>query len=148
MAGRPRRDPHGARGERALILVDTSAWIEFLRGTGSPVHLRLRDLLQQDDPLGTTEVVVMEVLAGARDEAHLERLRRAVLGRCELVAGHGLADHEQAAAIYRRCRARGATVRRLIDCLIAAVAIRAGVPLLHADRDFDEIARHCDLRTA
>ena len=132
-----------------MILVDTSAWVEFLRGTGSPAHLRLREMLQGSEALATTEPIVMEVLAGARDEAHLERLRRAVLGRCELLDGHGLADYEEAAAIYRRCRSAGATIRQLDDCLIAAVALRAGVPLLHAeDHDFDQIARHCGLQTA
>jgi len=131
-----------------LILVDTSAWVEFLRATGSPTHVRLRDLLQGDQALATTEIVVMEVLAGARDPAHLDRLRRVVLGRCEVLAGRGLADYEEAAAIYRRCRGRGATIRRLNDCLIAAIAIRADVPLLHSDQDFDQIARHCRLRTA
>ncbi len=65
-----------------------------------------------------------------------------------MLAGHGLADYEEAAAIYRHCRSQGATVRRLNDCLIAAVAIRAGVPLLHADQDFDQIAQHCRLQTA
>jgi predicted nucleic acid-binding protein len=131
-----------------LILVDTSAWIEFLRATGSPAHHRLRDLLERDEALATTELVVMEVLAGARDQAHLDRLRRVVLGRCELLAGHGLADHEEASAIFRHCRGQGATIRRLNDCLIAAVAIRAGVPLLHVDQDFGQIARHCRLRLA
>lgn len=131
-----------------MILVDTSVWVEFLRATGSRAHLRLRELLQSDDALATTELVVMEVLAGARDQAHLERLRRTVLGRCEMLAGHGLADYEEAAAIYRHCRGQGAAVRRLADCLIAAVAIRADVPLLHADGDFEQIARHCPLRTA
>lgn len=131
-----------------MILVDTSAWIEFLRATGSPTHLRLRDLLQRDEALATTEAVIMEVLAGARDPAHLDRLRRVVLGRCQVLSGHGLADYEEAATIYRHCRGQGTTVRRLTDCLIAAVAIRAGVPLLHADQDFDRIARHCRLQTA
>jgi len=131
-----------------LTLVDTSAWVEFLRATGSSAHLRLRELLRGDDPLATTEVVVMEVLAGARDPAHLDRLRRVVLGRCQLLAGHGLADYEEAAVLYRHCRGQGATVSRLNDCLIAAVAIRAGVPLLHADEHFDRIARHCRLQMA
>jgi predicted nucleic acid-binding protein len=131
-----------------LILVDTSAWIEFLRGTGSPTHARLRDLIERGEPLATTEVIVMEVLAGAKDDVHLGRLRGAVLGRCRLLSGHGLADHEDAAAIYRNCRQQGATVRRLIDCLIAAVAIRARVPVLHADHDFEHIARYCQLRVA
>jgi predicted nucleic acid-binding protein len=86
----------------------------------------------------------MEVLAGGRDEGHAARLRR-LLSRCEFVPTEGLADFEQAAVIYRRCRRAGETVRALTDCLIAAIAVRAGVGVLHADRDFDVIARHCDL---
>ena len=55
-------------------------------------------------------------------------------------------DYEEAAALYRHCRRRGETVRNLMDCLIAAVAIRNGAPVLHADVDFDVLARHTDLR--
>jgi predicted nucleic acid-binding protein len=66
-----------------MILVDTSAWIEFLRATGSSTHYRVRDLLAQEEAPATPEVVVMEVLAGARDEAPRLELRRLMLG-CEL----------------------------------------------------------------
>ena len=55
-------------------------------------------------------------------------------------------DYEAAAALYRRCRRQGETVRKLLDCLIAAVAIRAGTPILHNDRDFDVLARHTELQ--
>lgn len=82
----------------------------------------------------------MEVLAGARDERHLHHLRR-LLARASLLPT-GPTDYEEAATLYRTCRRSGETVRRLIDCLIAAVAIRAGVPVLHADSDFDVLARH------
>jgi hypothetical protein len=88
----------------------------------------------------------MEVLAGARDESHLNDLRR-LLARAsiiELVSG----DYEDAAALYRTCRRRGETVRKLIDCLIGAVAIRADVPVLEADSDFEVLARHTSLRLA
>ncbi|MGH2628701.1 MAG: type II toxin-antitoxin system VapC family toxin, partial [Anaerolineales bacterium] len=94
----------------------------------------------------TTEVVVMELLAGAHDEARAGELRR-LLGRFELVPLSGLADFETAAGLYRRCRQHGQTVRALSDCLIAAVAIRADVPVVHADADFEVIARHTHLRT-
>ncbi|MGI8936697.1 MAG: hypothetical protein ACR2JF_00525 [Iamia sp.] len=40
----------------------------------------------------------------------------------------------------------GETVRKLIDCLIAAVAIRADAPVHHADVDFTSLARHTALR--
>lgn len=127
-----------------MTLVDTSAWVEFFRATGSPVHRQVRHLLQSEGILHTTDVVVMEVLAGGRDETHATQLR-GLLSRCEFVATDGLGDYEQAAALYRRCRRAGETVRALTDCLIATVAIRAGVDVLQADRDFDAIARHIEL---
>jgi predicted nucleic acid-binding protein len=125
-----------------LILVDTSAWVEFLRDTGSPVCRRVDDLLAAD--IATCEPVRMEVLAGARDERHLEALRR-LLARASLIPTQP-SDYEDAAALYRTCRRGGETVRRLIDCLIAAVAIRAGVPVLQADTDFEVLDRHTPLR--
>jgi predicted nucleic acid-binding protein len=128
-----------------VTLVDTSAWIEYLRATGSNVHRHVRHLLESEQSLHTTEVVVMEVLAGGRDEAHVVRLRRLLL-RCEFLAVEGLDDFEHAATLFRRCRRAGATVRAINDCLIAAVAIRRGVDLLHTDRDFDVIARYSGLR--
>lgn len=127
-----------------MTLVDTSAWVEYFRATGSKTHKQVRLLIESERPLHTTEVVVMEVLAGGRDESHAARLR-SLLSRCEFVATDGLADYEQAAAIYRRCRRAGETVRSLTDCLIATVAIRSELDLIHADRDFAAIARHTDL---
>jgi predicted nucleic acid-binding protein len=73
------------------------------------------------------------------------RLRR-FLGRFELLPIQGLADHEAAAGLYRRCRVGGETVRKLEDCLIAAVALRHDATLLHHDHDFEVIARHAPLR--
>jgi predicted nucleic acid-binding protein len=67
-----------------VILADTSAWVEYLRATGSPVNLRLRKLIADGGDVVTTEVVMMELLAGAADAEHLARLRR-LLGRFELL---------------------------------------------------------------
>jgi len=125
-----------------LILVDTSAWVEFLRDTGSAVCNRV-DVLLADDMV-TCDPIRMEVLAGARDDRHLNELRR-LLARASSVAAEPV-DYEEAAALYRTCRRRGETVRRLIDCLIAAVAIRVDASVLHADTDFDVLARHTALR--
>ena len=125
-----------------MIIVDTSAWIEFLRDTGSPVCVAVDRLLDAD--LATCDVISMELLAGARDEHHLAQLR-GLLGRTTMLATTA-ADYDHAAALYRTCRRRGETVRKLIDCLIAAVAIRADVELLHADADYTALARHTSLR--
>lgn len=126
-----------------MILVDTSAWVEFFRDTGNAVCARVDDLL--DDDIATCDAIHMEVLAGARDERHLSDLRR-LLARAALIHVEP-SDYEDGAALYRACRARGQTVRKLIDCLIVAVAVRCDMPLLHADSDFDVLARHTALRT-
>ena len=125
-----------------MILVDTSAWIEFLRDTGSPICQRVDDLLATE--IVTCDVVRMEVLAGARDEQHLQQLRR-LLARASTLPTEPI-DYDAAAALYRTCRQRGHTVRKLIDCLIATVAIRGNVPVLHRDADFDILAQHTTLQ--
>lgn len=125
-----------------MILVDTSAWIEFLRGTGSRVCNQVDEVLVQE--IAICDAVRMEVLAGARDEAHLSSLRR-LLARATVVPTRAT-DYDDAAALYRRCRREGETVRKLIDCLIASVAIRAGATVLHRDTDFEVLARHTELQ--
>ena len=124
-----------------MILIDTSAWVEFLRGTGSPVCERVDAVLDSDT--ATCHAVRMEVLAGARDEANLVDLR-GLLARSSLIPTRPV-DYEEAAALYRTCRRKGETPRKLVDCLIAAVAIRSSVPLLQSDRDFAVLARHTPL---
>ena len=125
-----------------MTLVETSAWVEFLRGTGSPVCEEVGRLLGSD--IAVTDPVLMEVLAGARDERHLRDLR-GLLGRGQMLRCDAT-DFDMAAALFRRCRRGGETIRALADCLIAAVAIRHDVPVLHADADFDVLARHTELR--
>ena len=78
------------------------------------------------------------------DGDHLDQLRR-LLARASSIPMAPI-DYDEAAALYRSCRRSGETVRKLIDCLIAATAIRAGVPVLHADSDFDVLARHTALQ--
>ncbi|MEZ5281749.1 MAG: PIN domain nuclease [Acidimicrobiales bacterium] len=125
-----------------MILIDTSAWVEFLRGTDSPTCVAVDGLLGSD--IAVCDPVSMEVLAGARNESHLASLRG--LMAMATVLPTGPLDYEHAAALYRTCRREGRTVRKLIDCLIAAVAIEAGVPVLHADADFTTLAEHTALR--
>jgi predicted nucleic acid-binding protein len=128
-----------------VILVDSSAWIEYLRATDSPVDRHLQALLRDERPLATSGVVMLEVLAGARDEPHARRLSR-LLGRCSLLVSEEPSDHEAAAALYRACGREGVTIRRPPDLLIATIAIRTDTSLLHLDADYDAIARHAPLR--
>ncbi len=127
-----------------MILVDTSAWVEFLRDTGSTTCDRVEASLGSE--IAVCDAILMEVLAGARDERHLHDLRR-LLARATVLPMEPR-HHEEAAALFRLCRREGETVRKLIDCLIGAVAIHADAPVLHADGDFDVLARHTGLKIA
>jgi predicted nucleic acid-binding protein len=125
-----------------VILIDTSAWIEFLRSTGSPVCDEVDRLLAAD--LACCDAVRMELLAGARDDLHVRQLRALLARATTLPTSAG--DYESAASLYRTCRRGGETVRKLIDCLIGAVATRHRAPILHADSDFDVLARHTSVQ--
>jgi predicted nucleic acid-binding protein len=122
-----------------VILADTSAWIEYDRATGSSVDERVTALISEDGPLVVTEPVIMEVVAGARSEAHAEQLRRLLL-RGGLLSFDATTDFDAAALIYRRCRQAGITPPGMIDCMIAAVAWRQGARLLCRDVDLERVA--------
>lgn len=127
-----------------MSLIDTSAWVEFLRDTGSLVCLQVEQLLEADAVV--CEPVVMEILSGARDETQLADLRR-LMARCTTLRTESV-DYEVAAALFRQCRRNGKTPRKMVDCLIAAVAIRNDIALLHLDQDFVVLAENSALRLA
>ena len=126
------------------MIADTSAWIEFLRATGSPAHRRLRQEIEAGTSLLVPELVVMELLAGAPDAVAARRLRT-LLHTFEVCPMAPLVDTERGAALQRRCRAAGRTVRSMVDCMIASMAIRLREPVLHVDRDFDVLAALTEL---
>jgi hypothetical protein len=131
-----------------VILVDTSAWVEFDRATGSPTDAALTSLIEAGGAsMAVTEPVLMEVLAGARDEQRHDDLRRLLTGFGWLSIDP-VADFEGAARIYRACRTTGITPRGLIDCMIASVAIRTGSSLLATDRDYADMATVVPLQLA
>jgi predicted nucleic acid-binding protein len=128
------------------VIVDTSAWVEFLRATGSTAHRRLRSEIEAGgDDLRVSELTVMEVLVGARDELDARRLRT-LLHSFEVIPLAPLVDTEAAAYLQRRCRDAGYTIRNMVDCLIAAAAARLDEPVLHLDRDFDVLRDVVGLR--
>ncbi len=126
------------------MLIDTSAWVEFLRRTGSQTAHAVATAL--GGQVETTDVIIMEVLSGTTDPGRLGEWERALDG-VEYVAQLARDDAEAAASIYRACRRGGESPRQLTDCLVAAIAIRREVPILHRDRDFEVIARHTVLET-
>jgi predicted nucleic acid-binding protein len=123
-----------------VILADTSAWVEYDRATNSSVDRRLTALIENDGPVVVTQPVLMEVLAGARDDRREADLRR-LLERFELLSFDAVADFDGAVRIYRRCRAAGVTPPGMVDCMIASVAWRREATLLAHDSDMDRVAR-------
>jgi predicted nucleic acid-binding protein len=123
-----------------MILADTSAWVEYDRATGSAVHRRVADLIAADSDLAVTEPVIMEVLAGARNQQRELDLRRLLL-RFLLLRFDVASDFDSAARIYRRCRAAGITPCGMVDCMIAAVAWRNSASLLAQDVDLVRVCQ-------
>ncbi|RAV10080.1 VapC toxin family PIN domain ribonuclease [Mycolicibacterium sp. GF69] len=122
-----------------MILIDTSAWVEYLRATGSSAAIEVRRLLtEQVSEVAMCEPIAMEILAGAGDVAYA-KLERLVNG-LPILAFDAASDFRSAAAIYRAARRGGRTIHSLNDCLIAAVAIRHEAEVVHRDADYDVIA--------
>ncbi|CAN5616576.1 PIN domain nuclease [soil metagenome] len=122
------------------MIADSSAWVEMLRQTGSRVDLLLQQVLRGNQRLLLPAVVYQEVLQGARNAQDFIRLQTQLdhVPRFEPEDLHEIS--RQAALLYARCRWRGFTPRSPNDCLIAACAIEAEEPLLHANRDFEILA--------
>lgn len=131
-----------------MIVVDSSVWIATLRGTDSEPVRRLRaNVEMEDDQILIGDLILLEVLQGARDTAHAVRIERS-LRRYPVAAM--LDDHlaVRAANNYRTLRERGITVRKTIDVIIGTFCIKGGHHLLHDDRDFEPMGRHLGLRVA
>ncbi|MYG12385.1 MAG: PIN domain nuclease [Gammaproteobacteria bacterium] len=123
-----------------MYLVDTSVWIDYIRGRDDAhVHF-LRDLLANPLAVSITPLIYMEILQGARDRAAFERLQDYFNGQRFVDFEQPADSHAAAAGIYFDCRLRGVTVRSSIDCLIAQSAIESDLTLLHHDQDFRRIA--------
>lgn len=123
-----------------MILIDTSAWIEYFRATGSATAIEVRRLLSTEpDRVVMCEPVAMEILSGAVDDDKHAKLEQLVNGLPTLKVDDAV-DFRSAAAIYRAARRAGQTIRSVNDCLIAAVSIRHGASIIHRDADFEAIA--------
>ena len=128
-----------------MIVVDTTVWIDFFQGSETPEDLHLQRLITAGRSLALTDLIFCEILQGIREDAEFERTRRTLL-LYPILRMERLSMFEHAARIYRTCRRRGLTVRKTIDCLIAALCIAEDVELFHKDADFDAIARVASLK--
>jgi predicted nucleic acid-binding protein len=129
-----------------MILVDSSVWIDYFRGVQSAETERLDDLLGRQ-PLLIGDIILTEVLQGFTSDGDFNRASH-MLAAFEMVEIAGREVALQAARNYRALRARGITVRKTIDTLIATRCIEANIPLLFSDRDFQPFVEHLGLATA
>ena len=131
-----------------MIIADTSAWMEFDRGTNSPAHRKLVELISEGGQnVAVTEPVLMEVLGGAKDTQSHQQLYN-LLTSVSWVSVDHVADFEGAARINRVCRANGITPPGYIVCMIANIALRTGSEILTADQDFHRVAELFPLKIA
>ena len=136
--------------EEALrrLVVDSSVWIANLRGLDTPEVWKLRAAVDDDgDQILMGDLILLEILQGARDERHAARIERSL----RLYPVAAMLDEGRAAQVarnYRHLRAQGITVRKTVDMIIGTFCIEGGHALLHDDRDFDPMAEHLGLLIA
>ncbi len=120
-----------------MILPDSSAWIDYLRGLDTPARPALRAAIR-DGLAVLCEPVWAEVTRGARDDRQQETIQRALVAAPMIPTTRE--DWENATTIGRITSRRGIVIRSFMDCLIAAIAVRSDATVLHSDVDFERIA--------
>lgn len=121
-----------------MILVDTSVWIDFLRGANSSQRRILHGLIEDEEDISITEIILTEILQGIRQDADFRRIKNYLL-EFPIYRAKGIETYLEAARIYRNCRRKGKTVRKTVDCIIATICIENDLTLLHKDNDFRHI---------
>lgn len=127
-----------------MILVDSSVWIDYFKGTITPQTEKLDSLLDSE-PLAIGDLILTEVLQGFADERDFRIVRR-LLSSLTVVDLCGREIAVQAAKNFRVLRKAGVTVRKTIDSIIATRCIESGYDLLHGDKDFDPFVKYLGLR--
>ncbi len=127
-----------------MILVDSSVWVDYLRGTPTVQTDKLDELLGTV-PLAVGDLILTEVLQGCGTDKEFNEVRRLLLNLTVVPLG-GQEVAIEAARNFRRLRALGLTVRKTIDTVIATRCILDKLQLLHSDRDFDAFEKHLGLR--
>ncbi len=129
-----------------MILVDSSVWIDYFRGTDTPQAEKLDSLLGIE-PIATGDLILTEVLQGFVSDRDFNQARKLMTSLVVVdLAGQAIAI--KAAKNFRVLRSLGITVRKTIDTVIATRCIESGLPLLYSDRDFDPFVERLGLRSA
>lgn len=122
-----------------MILVDTSAFIEFLNRSGSPCDRVIEELIRNGQDIAVADIVLTEILQGIGNEREFREIKASLL-TFPVLSCKGAESYVCAAELYRKCRKKGLTIRSTIDLLIAQIAMEHHAVLLHNDRDFTAIA--------
>ena len=124
-----------------MILVDTSIWIDFLRGENSSERQVLHRLIEDEEEISITGIILTEILQGIKDDKKYQITKNYLL-EFPIYEPGGINTYIDAARIYRECRNNGRTIRSTIDCVIAAICLENDLSVLHKDRDYD-IIKEC-----
>ncbi len=128
-----------------MALVDTTVWVDFFAARSLPHVAALERLIEGREDVCICGIILTEVLQGIRRDADFRKVRDLLDNLIFLPMPHEV--FLRAAEIYRKLRKKGITIRRSVDCMIASVAIEHDTPILHNDKDFNPIEKHCGLKT-
>ncbi|MGD0843358.1 MAG: PIN domain nuclease [Geobacteraceae bacterium] len=128
-----------------MLLIDASAFIEFLNRTGSREDTLIEQLIRDDEDIALADITLTEILQGIKTDREYRDVKASLL-TFPLLSLHSTESYIAAAELYRKCRKKGLTIRSTVDLLIAQIALEHRATLLHNDRDFDALAQVCDIK--
>ena len=127
-----------------MVLVDTTVWVDFFSARSYPHVKALENLIVNRDDICLCGIILTEILQGIRKDSEFNRTRELLANLVFLPMQNSI--FLRSAEIYRTLRRKGITIRKPVDCMIAAVAIENDIPLLHNDKDFVPIEKHFGLK--
>lgn len=128
-----------------MILIDASAFIEFLNRTGSRADTLIERLISNNDDIALADITLTEILQGIKTDREYRDVKASLL-TFPILSLKSAESYIAAAELYRKYRKKGLTVRSTVDLLVAQIALEHRAALLHNDRDFDALAQVCDIR--
>lgn len=143
MGGRPRSNAN--EPILGMVIVDTSVWIDFLKGRETKQVQKLEELLSEETDIFITGLIFQEVLTGIKSKKEREKVRSEL--EHFVLVNPSLDTHIQAAEIFDGCKKKGFTIRSIIDCLIASLTLEYDLTILENDKDYTFISEVYPLKT-
>lgn len=128
-----------------MVIIDTSVWIDFLQGRETKQVLKLEELLSEETDIFITGIIYQEILTGIKAKKEREKVKTEL--EHFVLVNPSLDTHIQTAEIYDGCKRKGFTIRSIIDCLIAAIALEYDLTILENDKDYSFISEVYPLKT-